>query len=187
MSMKTIHALLCGAALALSAPAMAQGVAMPDTAALAAARDLMAATDIRGQLKAIGPSLAKAVDEQMKSMFSDGQMPSGLQKQLTGIMADYLGSMDEIYTPELIDQLANIYARRFSADELRHVAEMMKDPVMIRFREQTPAITADLLPLVLEAVKPRQAALLAKVKSTVAQWVADHPNDKAKLRQSTKS
>ncbi|HEX7872645.1 MAG TPA: DUF2059 domain-containing protein [Sphingobium sp.] len=171
-------------AMAVAAvPAMAAASsAQADPAALAAARDLMKASDIVGQMKALGPSMATAAEQQMRNMFTDSKMPDGLQSQVSAAVKAYLGSMDAVFTPELIDEMANVYARHYSADELRHVAALMGDPVMVRFRQTTPALMTDLMPAMMKAMQPRQRAFQAQIMTIVRDWITQHPDDKAKLR-----
>lgn len=168
------------AAIALASPAFAQ--AGPDAATLAAARELMRITDVQGQMRAIGPRLAEATGQQMRLMFKDDAMPDGLRTELTAAVQAYIGSMDSIFTPTFIDQMAVLYARHFTADELRRIITLTKDPVMEKFRTEMPALMSEMMPLIFEAMKPGQEQFMAKIKQIVADWMAKHPQDKAKLR-----
>nr|WP_047165753.1 DUF2059 domain-containing protein [Sphingomonas sp. Y57] len=180
-----MRTVLIAAAVAFASPALAETA--PDAATLGAARELMQVTDVPGQMRALGPRMAEGIGQQMRLMFKDDAMPEGLRDELTAAMQAYIGSMDSYFTPAFIDQLAAIYARHFTVDELRRVTAFMKEPVMVKFREETPALMAEMLPLTFEAMKPGQQQFMEKIKQIVADWIARHPEDKAKLRSPTAS
>jgi len=182
MSLRITLALVVAVAAVPAMAAPAASSAQTDPAALAAARDLMQASDIVGQMKALGPSMAAAAEQQMRDMFTDSKMPDGLQSQINAAVKSHLGSMDSVFTPELIDEMASVYARHYTADELRHIATLMADPVMVRFRQTTPALMTDLMPALMKAMQPRQRAFQTQIMTIVRDWIAQHPDDKAKLR-----
>jgi len=175
-----MRALVLAVAIVLSSPSSAETT--PDAATLAAARELMQATDVQGQMRDLGPRMAEGMGQQMRQMFSEKEMPAGLSAQLTAAMQAYIASMDSMFTPELIDRIATIYARRFTADELRRVVVLMKDPVMLKFRTEMPELVAEMLPMMLEAMKPQQKQFQEKIGQIIADWMKQHPEDKAKLR-----
>ncbi|HEX7852131.1 MAG TPA: DUF2059 domain-containing protein [Sphingobium sp.] len=164
------------------APSAPVAMAQPDAATLAAARALMKISDLQGQMKALGPSMANAAEQQMRGMFTEARMPDGLQAQMASAMKSYLDSMDRMFTPELIDQMATIYARHFTAAELNHITAMMADPVMVHFRETTPQLMGELMPAMMQAMRPHQKALQAQLMTIIRDWIQTHPEDKAKLR-----
>jgi uncharacterized protein len=166
----------------LASPIAAHAQQATDPAALAAARDLMTATDVKGQMRAMGPAMSKAMDQQVRQMFTDNQVPAGLAEKFSAVMQDYFGSMDTLFTPELVDEIAAIYARHFSAADLARLTEMMRDPVMTKFRTGMPAIIGEMMPALMTAMKPRQDAFMTKIRQIVTDWIQQHPQDKAKLR-----
>ena len=179
-----MRSILFALALVAASPTFAAdtSVLAPDPSTLVAARELMQSSDFQGQMKAMGPRVATAMEQQMHQMFKDNAIPEGLNSQLTAALKDYLGTMGEFFTPEFVDQLAGIYARHFTADELRHISVMLKDPVMQKFQREMPTLMSEMMPMMFEAMKPRQQLLQQKIKQIVTDWVANHPADKAKLR-----
>jgi hypothetical protein len=165
-----------------AAPLTAQTPAAPDPATLAAARDLMAATDIQSQMRALMPRMADAVGTQLRQMFADNKMPDGLQQQLAAAIQDNMASMQGVMTPQVIDQMASIYARHFSVDELKRLSALMRDPAMEKFRAEMPNMMGEIMPIMFEAMKPQQQAFQAKMRQIIADWIKQHPEDKAKLR-----
>lgn len=181
------RALALAAMLAMAAPAMAASPAEPDAARLAAARELMVASDIKESMRTLYPRMAEAMGQQMRQMFVDNAVPEGLSTQLTAALQANLASMNDVFTPAFIDRLSSIYARHFTTEELQRVSTMMRDPVMVRFRAETPAMMSEMMPLIFEAVKPRQQQFQEKLRQIVTDWLQQHPEDKAKLRSPSAS
>ncbi|WP_454885073.1 DUF2059 domain-containing protein [Sphingomonas oryzagri] len=166
----------------IATPLAAQVTAAPDPTTLAAARDLMAATDIQGQMRALMPRMAEAAGTQLRQMFSDNKMPDGLQQQMTAAIQANMTAMQDVMTPQVINQMATVYARHFSADELKRLTALMRDPVMARFRTEMPNTMGEIMPIMFTAMKPRQEAFQVKMRRIIADWIKQHPEDKAKLR-----
>ena len=85
------------------------------------------------------------------------------------------------FPQSFIDRIAAIYARHFDLVELQRLAVLMADPAMVKFRTETPAISAETMLVISEALRPQQEQLQAEMKQIVADWLRDHPEDKAKL------
>jgi len=182
-----IRAALIAAALVSAAPALAETKAQPDAARLAAARELMVASDIKETMRNLYPRMAEAMGQQIRQLFVDNAVPEGLSVQMTAALQANVASMDEIFTPALIDRLSSVYAEHFTADELKRVSVMMRDPVMVRFRAETPGMMTEMMPVIFEAVKPRQQQFQQKMQQIIVDWLRQHPEDKAKLRSPTAS
>ncbi|MFW2831547.1 DUF2059 domain-containing protein [Sphingomonas sp. ID0503] len=175
-------------AAAAAEPAPAKAVqAAPDAGTLAAAREFMATTDIRGQMRAIMPKVSEAARANVQQMFGQNAVPEGLQTEFMVAIRAHMATFDGVFTPELIDQMATIYARHLSAADLRRLTALMRDPAMAKLRDVTPAITGELMPAMMAAMKPQQEVFMAKMKQIVADWMRDHPADKAKLVQPSAS
>ena len=175
-----IRALSVAVAIALSVPAAA--APSPDAATLAAARAFMQVSDVQAQMRGMGPRMAESMGQQMRQMFQDNAVPEGLNKELTAAMQAYIGSMDTVFDPAFVDRLAALYAQHFTAEELRHLTALMKDPVMAKMRTEQPAIVAEMMPMIFEVMKPRQQLLQQKIMQIITDWMKQHPADKAKLR-----
>lgn len=180
-----MRAAFFAAAIAVASPAFAQ--AAPDAATLAAARDFMEVSDIQAQMKSSGPRMAEAMGKQMRQMFEGNAVPEGLNNELTAALQAHIASMNSVFTPAVIDKFAAIYARHFTVEELRRATALLKDPVMVRMRSETPAIAAEMMPIMFEVMQPRQQQFRQKVMQIVADWIKNHPADKAKLRSPTAS
>ncbi|USI74052.1 DUF2059 domain-containing protein [Sphingomonas morindae] len=171
------------AALLLAvAPAGAQPVptqpasAQPDAETLAAARALIAATDVRGQMRQIMPRLAGPMLDMIHQRYG-ATMPAALRSQLDAATTRFIGSIDTAFTPAMLDAIAAVYARHMSAADLRRVAALMADPAMARFRAATPAIAAETVPITIAAMRPQQTAFQAEVAQILRDWAASHPEE----------
>jgi len=180
-----MRALAIFVGFALATPAFAE--AKPDPTTLAAARELMRVSDLQGQMRAFYPAVAGAIGDQMRQLFVDNKVPDGLGRELTAAIQANIGSLDSLFTPELVDKMANIYAGHFTAEELKRLSAMMNDPVMGKFRAESPHIMGELMPLIFEAIKPRQQDFEKRLRQIVTDWIKQHPEDKAKLRSPTAS
>ena len=151
-----------------------------DPARLAAAQQLMRAIDIQGQMHAVVPRLAIAAATQMIQAFGN-QAPPELRQRLGSAveLSNFTQSPD--FPQSLIDRIATIYAQHFDLVELQRLTVLMADPAMVKFRAETPVISAETMPVILEALRPQQEQLQAEMKQIVADWLRDHPEDKAKL------
>jgi uncharacterized protein len=176
-----MRALILAAALAAT-PLAAQAPAQPSPATLAAARDLMAATDIQGQMRAMMPRMAEAMGAQFRQMFANDKVPEELQQKMTAALQTHMASMQSMFTPQVIDQMATVYARHFSVDELTRLTALMRDPAMVKFRTEMPNMMGEIMPIMFAAVKPQQEAMRAQMQQIIAEWIKQHPDDKAKLR-----
>ena len=114
-------------------PAPAQTPA-PD--ALAAARELVVVMRVADQLKSILPMIM----QQMKPAITQGRPQ--IEKDYDAVMPILLQEM-VARSDELINIIAGIYARNFTAAEIRQVRDFYRGPVGQKFVEKLPAITQE--------------------------------------------
>lgn len=172
---------LGGPAVAAQPAPVAPVVAAPDPAALAAARRLIVATDMQQQLRAVVPQVVDAVTAQARGTFKAKAMPDELQAKIQVAVHENIAEMTDAFTPAVQDQLALVYARNFSAADLNHLADMLADPVMVRFRAGTPALLKESLPIIMAALAPKQQQFQKRIAGIVADWLRDHPADRSLL------
>lgn len=176
---KSLTAVL-GIAIALFATPASAAPAV-DPATLAAARRLIAASDMENQLRLVLPQIIDAAMKQARSTFKDDTLPKELDAKLQSLLRQHVTSIADVFGPDMQAKMAEVYARHFSTADLNHIADMLADPAMVRFREQTPATMQDIMPVIMEAMAPKQAAFRAEIMKTIVDWIRDHPNDKALL------
>jgi hypothetical protein len=115
-------------ALVSAGPAPAQS---PD--AVAAAKDLMAVMHSADNFKAIMPQLMAA----LKPAIVQGR--ADVEKDYDALVPALISAMTS-RLDEMIDKIAGIYARKFSAAELREVAAFYRGPTGQKFVQQLPGI-----------------------------------------------
>lgn len=164
----------------LAAPRPAPPPPAPDAVALAAARRLIAASDMQRQLQAIVPQIVDAAMMQARGTFKANAMPAELDARLQAAMRESMTAM-MTFPPAVQERMALVYANNFSAADLDHLADLMADPAMVRFRERAPAVMKEVLPVLMALLAPQQAQLWKRTNAIIADWLRDHPGDGGRL------
>ena len=141
-------ALALGLALASLAPAHAQQPAAPpeaaaenvDPARLAAARDLLVATNTDAQFAAIIPLMFRQMRQSLPSQGPNQQ--DEVNKVFDEIEKQFLDRRGEI-----LDQIARLYALKFTPEEMNALGEFYRSPVGQKFIAAMPDIAADAMRL----------------------------------------
>jgi hypothetical protein len=120
-------------ALMSAAPAPAQS---PD--AVAAAKDLMVVMHSADNFKAMMPSIMQA----LKPAVVQGRPE--VERDFDALVPALLGAMNS-RLEEMIDKIAGIYARNFTAAELREVAAFYRGPTGQKFVQRLPGIMQESL------------------------------------------
>ena len=159
------------AAILLTAAVPAFGQA-PDAAVLAAARDLLIATDFDGQLVA---SSEKTTTALLKTLLDDvekkhGEMPAANRAELEALVKRHNSAVVASIQPIALAEAALIYARHFTADELRELQRLQTHPVMAKVNALAPQLFAELSQI--GAVESLNAlpALEEEIEAMMARW-----------------
>ena len=132
------HALLLAAFLFAAlpfAPAMAQS---PD--AIAAARELMTVTKASDRMKTIMPSIMQAMKAAIVQDRPD------VERDYDTLVPVLLQAMNE-HLDEMLDQIAGIYARNFTVEELHEITAFYRSPVGQKVVQRLPGVMAESLAL----------------------------------------
>jgi hypothetical protein len=108
----------------------------PSPDALAAARELVAAMRTVDQLKTLLPIIMR----QLKPAIVQGR--PDIERDYDAIMPHLLEQM-AARSGELVEPTAAIYARHFTADEIRQVTAFYRTPVGQKFLDKLPAVTQE--------------------------------------------
>ena len=111
---------------------LAQGAA-PDADRLAAAKELMVVTGSARQFDAFMPLMLKQLEVTFTRMRPDQEATI---KEVFHLMTDRFISRKQ----ELIDEIAVVYASRFTLEELNGVAAFYKSPLGLKFVEAQPEL-----------------------------------------------
>lgn len=164
---------LPGHAAPMNAPAVAQQ-ANVDPAALTAADhmltvmgyDRMMRQTCDAMIAPLGGMFKKAIEAKTGQPADDA-----LIKQLTDIESDYLRAT-VVNSPELRRAIGMLYASEFSAAELNHLADLYRDPVMHKWTEVAPEMTARMLPLVHGVADAHRSELEEKLTTAITNYYA---------------
>jgi uncharacterized protein len=106
----------------------------PDTTA--AARELIVTMRAADQFKAILPMVVNGLKPAMV------QNRPQVEKDYDAIMPILVDAMGTRVN-EIVDQIANVYARSFTAEELRDITAFYRGPTGQKFLQKVPAITQE--------------------------------------------
>lgn len=186
--MKKILAAL-SISLAFAAPvAFAQKVAAPvpaappaaaaNPAALAAANDMLTAMNYRAVAQGMFAQMRHNMPIMMRqgamnsitnnSKMSDAQKKDALDKMEKQLPAA-VTAVDGVFNdPALLDTMlretANLYARHFTADELRQITAFYKTPVGVKMLASMPQLMTESMQMGQRIVMPRIQAVMQKAQ-----------------------
>jgi len=114
----------------------------------------------------MGPMFRKVIEDKT------GEAPDdALINRLTAIESDFLrGTI--VNSPELRRAIATLYASKFSAAELYHLAGLYQDPVMHKWSEVSPDMTAQLVPLIHSVAETHSDELQQKIVTAITDYYA---------------
>jgi uncharacterized protein len=128
--MRAIWLTIC---LLVASPVSAQS---PSPEAMAAARELIVTMRAADYFKTLMP----AIMQQLKPAIVQNRPQ--VERDYDAVIPLLLDSMNERVN-EIIDQIAALYARTFSADELREVVAFYRGPTGQKFVQKLPLITQE--------------------------------------------
>ena len=170
--------------LAMATPALAMQAgqappsAQPDAAALAAARDLLRSLNYEQQFEAGARQASEAsfvtVLQQAEARFQ-AAVPEELEAEVRSIVRDNVERMIAEMRPTVLEDAARIYARYFTAAELRELQQLMTHPVMARMQQVGPQLTTDLMQIGIAASARRMPELMASIQSAIEAWQQRQP------------
>jgi uncharacterized protein len=151
----------------------AQSATGPELDAIVAARELMVAMDLTGQMEATvlqtGNATVTTVLQQMADDY-DLEIPEELESQFRLVVMEHLQDYVREVRDTAAEEAALIYARHFSADELRTLSALHTHPVMVKMIEVGPALMADLM----QVGTAESLRRLPELQRRIAEVVADH-------------
>jgi hypothetical protein len=176
-----IPAQICAVLLAcLATPVVAQTgapVAAPgtpvDPAALEAARALLKASGFESQMEQLARQNAGATFDTMMATLARQEgsaMPDDLKASIRAIVIDDVQGIIADMKLTALDQAAAIYARYFTADELRELERLQSVPVMEKFRRIAPGFITELTQVGVAAAAERMPAMRAKIRAAIEEY-----------------
>ncbi len=171
-------ALTCGAPAAAvqpAAPAPAPGAAL-DPAAIAEARSLLRETGFDYQFEAsvvrIGNSSFTTILREMETQAGE-DFPDELEGRIRRVVAEHLAALASEMRASALEDSARIYARYFTAAELRELRQLQTQPVMVKFQRFAAPLMDELMQIGVAASARRMPQLHERLRSELEAWQRD--------------
>lgn len=163
------------AAMMVVAPATVAQAPAADESALEAARSLLKQNGFEAQMAATARLVSAAAFDETVKAYSTKQgmeMPADLLAEVKAA----IGAEVEILITQLqangLEDAARVYARYFTAEEIKRFAELQQDPVMKKAQSLTPQLMTELSQIGMKAAAERQPAMQARIAKLLEQWAA---------------
>lgn len=154
-------------------PALAQTEEHPD--AFPAARELLQATGFEAQFAETIARTSETAFDAIAQQFERDHgvaMPADLARDLRRIMLEHNQSLAERMAPTVIDDTAHVYARYFTAAELRELQRLQTHPIMQRFQQVGPQLVAELSQVGFAEAARSAPELQQRVAEALQDWIA---------------
>jgi uncharacterized protein len=160
------------------APAPAGAV---DPAAFAAARELLIATHFDDQVRAMTEQVTERSIATILAQFranTGTDFPAELETMMRRLLREHNDAVLAALRPHALDDCARLYARYFSADEIRELQRLQTNPVMMKFQRIAPQFVAEASQLAMPEVLRRMPELQRRIGAAIDEWLARHPADR---------
>jgi hypothetical protein len=150
--------------------------AQPDVETLAAAREMLrGGGDFERQFLQTAQLSSQASLATMIEVVETRRnvdLPPELEAELSRIVADHVGTMTREILPAVLEDSARVYARYFSAEELRELNRLMRTPVLVRMQQVAPQLLTELQQVGVRAALGRQPELERRLTDAVGRWLS---------------
>lgn len=144
---------------------------------MAAARDLLSSVDLERQAAETVARTSEAVIDTIMRRFREENgeaFPEDLERQMREIVQVHSLRVLALMTPTLLDDSARIYARHFTAYELRELQRLQAHPVMQKSQRILPQLFAELSQIGMGAATAMQPELQRDIQEAVESWIASN-------------
>lgn len=156
------------------APAGAQ---VADPPALEAARELLSTMDLERQTAETAARTSDAAIDTIMRQFRDAndrEFPADLERALRQIVLEHNARLVALSAPTMREDAARIYARHFSAEELRELRRLQANPVMRKAETVMPQLIAELSQIGLTQALAMQPDLQRRIDEAIRAWAEDN-------------
>jgi hypothetical protein len=105
-------------------------------------------------------------------------LPEDLKFTVKRIVLEETSRTIEQIKPYALDEAAQVYARHFTADELRELARLKSNPVMMKAEQLAPQLFTELSQIGLKEAAANQTTVDERIKAAIADWLATHAPEK---------
>lgn len=167
-----------------AAPAEKSGneTAAEDFAAYSAARELLIGSGFEKNLEEIMLRMGDmsfteslAASEREYSITFPDDLRNELRRLVAGSIQEIAGELKKT----ALDDAAHIYAKYFTAAEIRELQAIQRNPVMAKANKVMPAMQVELASIGVKAAAGRQPAMQRQVKDIIERWLQKN-RDKVK-------
>ena len=156
-------------------PAPPAALSAPAPEAMEAALALFDDMDLEKQMMAgFGRVMDASLQTQLEAFRAQGtELPEKVVVRLRGLLADQGKLIVADLLPTIRPQMAAIYARRFTAQELRELKRLQAHPVMKKAQLLAPEMLAEMTSIGGKAAAARSPELKQKVEKMVREVIAE--------------
>ena len=100
-------------------------------------------------------------------------VPSDLRGRLHSVMMDNVSTLIAELRPTALEDAARVYARYFTAAEIRELRQLQTNPVMIKMQRVAPQFMSELMQIGIAASARRMPEVNARVRREIEAWQRD--------------
>jgi hypothetical protein len=155
--------------------AVPRAPAAPSEETMTAALALFDQKELEDQMMGSAIRVAQvALEARLESLRKRGiVLPDPLVARLNAVSLEEVKSMVDTMLPTFRVDAATIYARYFTADELRELKRLQDNPVSLKLRQLTPNIVAEITKVTLRVSEERMPELERRSKEIVEGWLKE--------------
>ena len=134
---------------------------------------MLTATDFNTQLEQAAHLGAQATFTTMLAQLEEQSgfdFPDDLERDLRAILVEHMEGYVEAIRPTALEDAARIYARYFTAEEIRELQRLQTSPVMVKFNRIAPQFMAELMQVGMATELERTAELERRMAEAVEAW-----------------
>ena len=151
--------------------------AEPSPEAVAAARDMLRSMNFETQMEATARQSSDAtfttIIDQIEAQ-TQAEVPPDLEAQLREISRQHLESAMAEMRLTALEEVARIYARYFTAEEIRELQRLQGNPVLQKMQRLAPQFVTELSQIGVAAAARHLPEMMQRVSAAVAAWQENH-------------
>jgi hypothetical protein len=159
------------------APPAAPAPAPVDPEALAAAHALLISVNFNDQVER---TIRQMTDSTFDTVMSAEErslgitMPDDLKQTVRALIRQHQEELIADMKLSALDQAARVYAKYFTADELRELQRLQTNPVLAKAQRLAPQLTTDLAQIGMGIAVKHMPELRSQIQAAVRDWIAKH-------------
>ena len=143
---------------------------------LAAAEKLLDAMNYDRQIDrtidAVVVEVDRSIDTKLNASLTE-PLPPNILLKIKSIVETHMRATLTDHRAEMRQGTALIYAKHFSVAELKRLAELQSDPVMVKMQQELPQIAADTMALTEAMVAGQEEQVRDEVKTVVEDYLGN--------------